>query len=110
MTPRAYSEATLQREIVLCLRKAGYLVTHVPIGDAWSRRRIRQSYMGTQPGWPDLVVCGSEGEVVFVEVKLPGGKLSPAQGVIHSRLRAMGHDVVVAKSVSDVVEHFCLIG
>lgn len=55
-------------------------------------------------GWPDrqLVGPGLKGRVVFAEMKKPGGKVSPAQASMHSRLRVWGYTVQVCWDLSDV--------
>lgn len=46
-------------------------------------------------GWPDRIVPFENGEVLWVELKRPGGKTSALQDKIHNDLRKIGHKVYV---------------
>ena len=46
-------------------------------------------------GVPDRIVLLPGGRVVFVELKKPGGRLSPRQELMHGELRGLGCDVRV---------------
>ena len=48
-------------------------------------------------GTPDLIAC-KENETVWVEVKKPGGKLSPLQEYTIKEMRAKGLKVIVTES------------
>lgn len=53
---------------------------------------------GMRPGWPDFeIVYG--GRAYFLEVKAPGGTLSPDQKNVHHDLRAAGVECEVVTSV-----------
>ena len=65
-----------------------------------AERRIN---MGT-PGMPDLLVVMDGGRVLFIELKAKAGKVTPNQAAMHERLEALGHRVVIARSVSTAVE------
>lgn len=61
----------------------------------------RQS--GIVGGMPDLVLISAKG-VMFIELKITGGKCSQKQLDIHRRLRGLGYRVVVVwDSVEEVV-------
>ena len=49
-------------------------------------------------GVPDRIVI-IDGQVIFVELKREGGKLSPIQQLVHKQLRERGADVRVIDSV-----------
>ena len=49
-------------------------------------------------GNPDRIVVFPRGRIYFVELKRPGGSLSPMQKLWHQRLREMGHEVHVLDS------------
>jgi hypothetical protein len=49
-------------------------------------------------GWPDRIVALENGEVLWVELKRPGGKLSPLQLKVHNQLDKLGHFVHVINS------------
>lgn len=53
-----------------------------------------------EKGFPDLLVILPNGRVRFIEAKAERGVVSPAQQHQHSRLRAMGHDVLVVRPES----------
>ena len=44
-------------------------------------------------GWPDRLVILPKGILFWVELKAPGGRLSPAQMVAHEELRRLGQRV-----------------
>jgi hypothetical protein len=56
----------------------------------------------TVAGLPDRLVLLPGGVTLLVELKAPSGKLRPVQRVMHERLRALGHKVVVLSSVEEV--------
>ena len=99
---KAQPEAAIQRAIIARLRLSGIVCHHSPNAakrSVISGRRIKADGMIT--GWPDLTVVGPEGLVAFLEVKAPGGKLSPAQAEIGDMLNRMGHTWAVVYSHSD---------
>lgn len=49
-------------------------------------------------GWPDRIVAIENGEVLWVELKRPGGKLSALQAKLHNDLDNLGHKVYVLDS------------
>ena len=49
-------------------------------------------------GWPDRIVVLEDGHVLWVELKRPGGKLSPLQAKVHIDLHRWGHEVYVVDS------------
>lgn len=49
-------------------------------------------------GWPDRIVVLSGGNILWVELKRPGGKVSPLQAKVHKELQNLGHDVHVIDS------------
>ena len=64
-----------------------------------ARRRAR----GCMPGWPDMS-CHYRGMTIFIEIKVKGGTISPAQHAMHARLRAAGFLVFVCFSIEDVAK------
>ena len=101
---KAQPEAAIQRAIIARLRMAGIVCHHSPNAAKRSvigGRRVKQDGMIT--GWPDLTVVGREGLVAFLEVKAPGGKLSPAQGEIGMMLIHMGHTWAEVRSQDEAV-------
>jgi hypothetical protein len=53
-------------------------------------------------GWPDRIVALENGEVLWVELKRPGGVLSPLQVKVHSDLDKLGHKVHVVYSKEEI--------
>ena len=53
-------------------------------------------------GVPDRIVILPGGEVIWVELKAPGGKVSPAQARMHKRLRELTQEVRVVWSDSQI--------
>lgn len=49
-------------------------------------------------GWPDRIVPLENGEVLWVELKRPGGKVSALQAKVHNDLLRLGHEVYVIDS------------
>lgn len=64
----------------------------------------------SQIGVPDRVCFLPGGRVVFVELKRPGGKLSPIQVKVLDRLRAVGAEVHVLSSKEEVDAVFVVPG
>lgn len=108
-TPRrrapARPENAIQADIV------GYLRAVVPNAIVYAnanaaRRtasgRAANGVPGLLPGIPDLSVCIFGGQILYFEVKAPGGRLSkPQEGVI-AMLRAIGARVAVVTSIDEV--------
>lgn len=58
-------------------------------------------------GVPDRIVIGA-GQVIFVELKRPGGKPRKLQKLVHARMRARGATVCVCDtqdSVDELLDH-----
>jgi hypothetical protein len=49
-------------------------------------------------GWPDRIVPLQDGRVLWVELKRPGGKVSPLQYKLHRDLEKFGHYVHIIDS------------
>lgn len=79
---RARTEETLQQAIVTAISRIAPKVYcfHIPNGGLRSMTEaIRMKAGGVRRGVPDLCLILSTGEICFVEVKAPGGRLSPEQ-------------------------------
>ena len=57
---------------------------------------------GATTGWPDLTCISPAGHTVYVEMKSPAGKLSPAHVAVHAELRGRGCVVVLGRDVASV--------
>jgi len=53
-------------------------------------------------GWPDRIVALENGEVLWVELKRPGGTLSALQEKVLDDLAKLGHKVHVTYSKEDI--------
>ena len=108
MTARAMAEADIQRDVVRFLRAvlpAGAIVHHSPneTGAGTHAARKRQailSGMGVYPGFADLIVLAG-GQVLFLEVKTPTGRLSPAQAAFRDAVLEQGFGWALVRSIDD---------
>lgn len=88
------TEKQIEADIIRALRTLGFAVTKT------SQPRPSMITRGV----PDLYVRSEKYRVrVWLEVKTPVGQLSPYQVAWHESERAAGGDVVVVRSVSDVL-------
>jgi hypothetical protein len=76
---------------------------HTPNGGSRHRAEAaRMSGLGVKAGVPDfLFVAGGRGYAL--ELKRPGGKLSPAQRDMHDKLRAAGAEVATAYGLDEAL-------
>lgn len=87
------------------------LWTHLPMGEYRTpRTAAKLKRMGVQPGWPDFAIMAPEGNTLWVEMKVPGGRLSPPQVEWHAAAVLMGHNNHIAYSVEDVEDILRLAG
>ena len=82
-------EKVIQRDIILHLRSKG----------AWVFNVHGSPYQ--QVGVPDLLV-GYQGRFYALEVKRPGGRLSPAQAKVIDDIRAAGCIVARVENIEEV--------
>ena len=54
-------------------------------------------------GLPDRMFIG-HGKIVFIEYKIPGGKLRPIQKAVHAKFAKHGITVYVSYSVGDTLK------
>jgi hypothetical protein len=105
------AEARIQAAIVEWIRLVApsLIAFHVPNGGYRTKAEAaRMKWIGVLAGIPDIVVLGLDGRCWLIEVKAPGGSLSPDQCVIRDRCVAMRVPFVVAKSIDDVRQAFRL--
>jgi hypothetical protein len=85
--------------------KDGWFVQHTPNKPRSAIQGAKEKRMGAQKGWPDLMIVGPrkdpEPQGWFMEVKKPGGRLSPEQKAMHARLIKVGFGVGTVKSVEE---------
>lgn len=104
------TESQIEKAIKEYLEAKGFLVIKTDAGahSKWAKRVMGHPVRGDMPtGFPDLVVLHPKRPAVFVEVKRPGGRLSEHQKLMHSYLRDVGYEVLLAYRVEDV-EGLCL--
>lgn len=93
---RAPTEHDIQRAVCLWLDKAllpGVVYWHTPNGGGRSVvEGVRFKQAGVKAGIPDLLFLW--GGLYGLELKKPGGSLSPAQIAMHPRLLAAGMPAV----------------
>jgi hypothetical protein len=105
--PRRKLEEQVQRQIIDILEAHGWLVlrTNKFCGIGFS------SQGAIEPGMPDLMArflipwvspVGEAWQILWIEVKAPGGKVSVTQATWHQLARKRGETVLVAESVDEV--------
>ena len=85
------SESDIRRQIQDYLRWTGWFVYYNLQG------------LGSYPGLSDLVAIKG-GQVVHIEVKVPGGRQSEKQKKFQEDLEASGGEYILARGIEDV-EH-----
>ena len=90
---------------------AGYLDLALPVGAVWfhianqrqtsARMGAKLKRMGVKPGVPDICIIW-RGRSIFIELKTPKGRTSPAQEAVMSALTMAGAVVNVCRSLEDV--------
>ena len=91
------TESEIQLNIIKACEAAGCIVLRMNAGHS-GRHNVRLCQAGT----PDLLVIHHDG-VLWVEVKTKTGKLNDSQNEMHNKLEGMGHYVIVARCVDDVM-------
>lgn len=88
MTPAYMLESAIKKRCSRQLEEWGWEVIHL----------IQTS----KNGIPDTLILRA-GRMVFLEFKRPGKRPEPLQEYRHKKLREHGFEVIVAKSLSDIV-------
>ena len=104
-------ERAIQRAIRQYLASVGLISAHVPNGASLAgnpkRRAMQMNNLkgdGLTPGFPDLIVMGTDSRVGFMEVKAEGGKQNENQLNVQSWMDRDGHKYAVVRSVDDAKE------
>lgn len=108
MKPR--SETAIQIDIVDYLRKVlppSAIVHHSKNeGNRGGRKGmldgVRAKRMGVEAGFPDIAVYASGKRVLFLEVKNATGRATRTQQYMWQRLRALGFDCGMVRSIDEV--------
>jgi len=92
-------ESAEQIALIKWLRRNGHFVFHIP-----NHKEMRKD-QGALPGIPDLQIVLESGRVLWVEMKRrKGGRVDPAQKVVHAKLKELGHDVIIGLGAKDARE------
>jgi hypothetical protein len=78
--------------------------THVPLGeyrDPVTAGRLQR--LGVVAGWPDLQFAGPDRQMVFLELKARGGRLSESQAAMKRHLEAGGFPYLCTDSVEAAI-------
>lgn len=103
---RARPEDAIQRAVFQHLRARGtsdVFAFHVPNGG--KRKPIEAAILkglGVQAGVPDIILIRA-GHAYALELKAPGGRLSPNQIATHDKLRAAGVEPHVAYGLDEAL-------
>ncbi len=102
-----HDESILQSQIVQALSLHRIYCFSVPnelLGSSKGAARKMAIFkaMGLRPGVSDLVVVLPH-RVIFLEVKTPTGRQSPAQKVFQSIVQALGHQYTLVRSVDEAL-------
>lgn len=79
-------------------------------GKAAMIRQMALKRRGVKTGWPDIEIFHMAGgddwplQVIFLEVKVPGAKLTAAQEELHKELKEDRHNVYVVHGYEEVRE------
>jgi hypothetical protein len=78
------------------------IVFHIPNG-GWRGKTEASRFkaLGVLPGIPDLILALPGGRTAWWEIKADGGRISPVQKAIFSRLDESGHKVTVIRSIDE---------
>lgn len=90
---------------------AAFLDVALPEGAAWTtlepggyRTKAEAGIAkarGVQAGWPDVLIV-FRGRPIFFELKVPKGRLSPVQKLVHARLSQAGALVHTVRSLEEL--------
>lgn len=80
--------------------------THMPMGEKREQATaMRLKRMGVTPGWPDFLFCGPRRQIVWLELKRPGGGvLSDPQEELAQFLKLCGHCHVVTNDFQHAID------
>lgn len=74
-------------------------------GRAAMLRQVALKRRGVTSGTPDIFIwhrnASNELRMIFLEVKVPDGKLTEKQRVLHEELKEEGHEVFITHSVEE---------
>ena len=94
------TEKEIQKQIIKSIESINGVVMRMNSG------KVRNNVRLCPDGTPDLLLLLPKQyspNILWVEVKDAKGKLNQSQIDMHHKLTAMGHDVIVARSLDDVL-------
>ena len=95
-------ESEVAKACVNWLAYHGYKAERLNVGLFWTQDGRR--HPEGRPGRPDYLVCHAKYPGFYLEIKAPGGKLSPEQQMEHMNLeRGWGIEVAVVDSVTALI-------
>jgi len=111
--PDRNKEGRIQIAIVEFVRwVAPQVVIFHPANGGWrtTTEAARFKALGVLAGVPDLCLVLPHGRVAWWEVKADGGRLSPQQAAMISRMDESGHAVSIVRSIDDARIELALLG
>jgi len=101
------TEAKIQQDIVKYYNNTYCLAHHSPRGLIMSIPNEGKGELirtGLLPGASDLIVFLPFGGIFFVEVKTPTGKQSDKQKDFEARIKKLGYEYILVRSLEDFKE------
>lgn len=100
-----WSEGNIQIYVATHSLRDGYLFHADGNGNfLHGSQASKKKLSGARAGWPDLVYIldskyAGEPRTVYIELKNAKGRLSPAQELLHDRMKRLGCEVYVVKAL-----------
>lgn len=107
MKRRKNTEASFHVQVAWLLNRIlspGVVWTTFPAGGGGVRRGVLLKKQGLKPGWPDIQLFDLSGGRWGLELKAPGGRLSPEQRKTHAELAALGWGLATCWDLNQVQE------
>jgi hypothetical protein len=96
-------ETNIMSECMIALSADGHLIFRNNVGAYTDPKSGRLVRYGLAVGSSDLVGVCSDGTALFVEIKTPTGRVSPAQEAFIAAVRRRGGRAGVARSPEEAV-------
>ena len=94
------TEAIIQRRCLKWLRENDFFAVKIHIG---AIKIQGKSIPNPAAGHPDILAI-RDGKYFGIEVKKPGGKVSPKQDEFHKKIEKAGGAVIVAYSLQSMID------
>ena len=82
----------------------GSLAVHYVLNQTNAIAGMKARAAGAKKSTPDVIIFSPKGRTTFVELKLPGKAPDRDQKAMHARLRLLGFEVHVAKTIQEFDE------